>query len=144
MSAWTGDLGLDSGAPQSIYKLDTTKMTRIGLEALRPGQTWKLENGAGTIRFDGYDEFATFAVAHDPGKGLALVAVIIMISGLMLSLGIRRRRVWVRAELADDGRTVVTVGALGRTEAAPIEDDVETLMQALGDTGTGTKELAKQ
>ena len=60
----------------------------------------------------------------------------------MLSLGVRRRRVWVRALTGEDGRTVVTVGGLGRTEAAPVEDDVETLLEVLD--GTDDKELATQ
>jgi cytochrome c biogenesis protein len=132
MSAWTGDLGLNSGVAQSIYKLDSTELDRLGLRTLLPGETWELPDGAGSITFDGYQRFATFAVARDPGKGLALGSVIVMIVGLMLSLGIRRRRVWVRAVPGDDGRTVVTVGGLGRTEGAPVEEDVDRLLTALG------------
>ena len=78
MSAWKGDLGLDSGVPQSVYKLDSTHLTRVGLRSLIPGQTWTLPNGLGSITFQGYEQFATFSVAKDPGKGLALVAVIII------------------------------------------------------------------
>ena len=89
-----------------------------------------------------------FIGAGRVGKGLALASVIAMIIGLMMSLGIRRRRVWVRAVAGDDGRTVVTVGGLGRTEAAPVEDDVKTLMERLvdetDDQESGEKELAKQ
>ena len=140
LSAWTGDLGLNSGAPQSVYKLDVSEMEQVGLRALQPGESWTLEDGLGSITFDGFDEFATFAVARDPGKGLALGAVIVMIAGLMLSLFVRRRRVWVRAVAGEDGRTVVTVGGLGRTEGAPVQEDVDTLADELG--GQEQKEQA--
>ena len=44
--------------------------------------------------------------------------------GLMLSLFIRRRRLWVRATATDDGGTLVEVAALGRTEGIDLEPDV--------------------
>jgi cytochrome c biogenesis protein len=37
LSAFMGDLGLDTGIPQSVYQLDTSKMRKIGLESIRPG-----------------------------------------------------------------------------------------------------------
>ena len=77
MSAWKGDLGLDEGKPQSVFRLDTADMEQVGLRALEPGQTWKLPDGLGSVRFDGFEEFATFSVARDPGKGLALASVIV-------------------------------------------------------------------
>lgn len=128
MSAWSGDLGLDDGVPQSVYKLDVADMEQVGLKSLRPGDSWRLDDGLGSITFDGYDQFATFSVARDPGKGLALASVVVMIAGLMLSLFVRRRRLWVRAVPDEDGRTVVTFGGLGRTEGAPVAADLEALV----------------
>jgi len=32
LSVWSGDLGLDSGIPQSVYRIDTTDMVQIGLK----------------------------------------------------------------------------------------------------------------
>jgi cytochrome c biogenesis protein len=51
---------------------------------------------------------------------------------LLLSLLVRRRRVWVRASIGDDGRTVVDVGGLSRTENGGVERDVEELVRLLG------------
>ena len=65
---------------------------QIGTRAMAPGDSWTLPDGAGSLTFDGVSQFATFSVASDPGKGLALGAVIAMIGGLMLSLFVRRRR----------------------------------------------------
>jgi cytochrome c biogenesis protein len=135
LAAWTGDLGLDSGTPQSVYRLDTEGMTRIGIEALRPGESWELPEGNGTVTFDGYVEWASFSVARDPGKELALLASVIAMVGLAASLLIRRRRVWVRATAGSGGVTVVEVAGLTRSEHASVSDEVDELAGALPATG---------
>ena len=138
LSAWSGDLGLDSGRAQSVYRLDTSSMKRLGIKALQPGQTWALPDGAGTATFDGYVEWASFSVARDPGKELALVAAVLAIVGLALSLLVRRRRVWVRVTDAGSGATVVEVAGLTRTEHASVADEVDALASTLG-TPTTTR-----
>ncbi len=138
LSAWSGDLGLDSGRPQSVYRLDTAAMKRLGIKALAPGQSWALPGGAGTVTFDGYVEWASFSVARDPGKELALVAAVLAIVGLALSLLVRRRRIWVRVTDAGSGATVVEVAGLTRTEHASVADEVDSLASALG-TPTTTR-----
>jgi cytochrome c biogenesis protein len=131
-SAWQGDLGLDSGVPQSVYKLDTTHMRQLGIKALAPGQSWTLPSGAGTVTFDGYVQWASFTVAKDPGKELALTAAVLAIIGLALSLLVRRRRVWVRVTGSGAGATVVEVAGLTRSEHASVADEVDSLAGALG------------
>ena len=138
LSAWSGDLGLDSGRAQSVYRLDTSSMKRLGIKALQPGQSWALPDGAGTATFDGYVEWASFSVARDPGKELALVAAVLAIVGLALSLLVRRRRVWVRVTDAGSGATVVEVAGLTRTEHASVADEVDALASTLG-TPTTTR-----
>ena len=52
----------------------------------------------------------------------------------MLSLFVRRRRVWVRATAGDDGRTLVEVAGLARTEAEGGEgltDEVRELTEEM-------------
>lgn len=132
LAAWSGDLGLDSGRPQSVYKLETGAMTKIGTTAMRPGQTWTLPNGAGTVTFDGYQQWASFSVARDPGKEPALIAGVLAMAGLALSLLVRRRRVWVRVSAAGGAATVVEVGGLARNEHATVADEVDSLASALG------------
>ena len=131
LSLWTGDLGLDSGRAQSVYKLDTAAMTRLGIKALRPGDTWTLPDGLGTASFDGYVEWASFSVARDPGKELALGAAVAAITGLALSLLVRRRRVWVRVARDAQGATVVEVGGLTRSEHTTVADEVDALTSHL-------------
>lgn len=128
LSAWKGDLGLDSGAPQSVYSLETEAMEQIGLRALVPGQTWDFPDGS--ITFVGIQRWASFQIAHDPGKELALAASVIAMLGLMASLFIKRRRVWVRIERTAEGSTV-TVAALGREDGADVQPVIDHVVQSM-------------
>jgi cytochrome c biogenesis protein len=132
LSAWSGDLGLESGRPQSVYSLDTTHLSKLGIKALRPGQSWVLPGGHGTVSFDGYVQWASFTVARDPGKELALVSAVLAITGLALSLLVRRRRIWVRVSSEPTGGTVVEVAGLTRSEHASVADEVDALATSLG------------
>ena len=127
MSVWSGDLGLDSGVPQSVYRLDTTLMTKIGLERLHPGETFTLPNNQGSITFDGYKEWASFSVTRDPGKGWALVAGMFAIVGLSLSLLVPRRRAWLRITPTENGVSLVEVAGLSKTEAPGLVAEISTL-----------------
>ncbi len=131
LAAFIGDLGLDSGIPQSVYQLDTAGMQKIGLESMRPGQTWTLPGGHGTVQFTGFQRWASFQVAHDPGKELALAGALVAIAGLMLSLFVRRRRLWVKVQPLPGKGTLIQVAGLARTEAADLPDDVAEVVEQL-------------
>ena len=128
LSAFRGDLGMDAGVPQSVYRLDTSKMQKVGLEALTPGQTWTLPNNSGTVTFTGFQRWASFQIAYDPGKMLALFSAAAAIIGLMLSLFVRRRRVWVKVSEAPSGGTLVRVAGLAKNEAADLPEDVGAIV----------------
>ena len=127
LSAWQGDLGLDSGLPQSVYRLDTANMKRIGIEELAPGETWTLPNSGGTIEFTGYRQWASFVITKDPGKGWALGAAIASIVGLSLSLLIPRRRAWLRVTASEDEGNLIEVAGLSKTEAPGLADEIMQL-----------------
>jgi cytochrome c biogenesis protein len=138
--AYRGDLGADSGTPQSVYSLPITpKLTQIGTKQLTPGTSWKLADGA-TVRFDGINQWATFQVAHEPGKTTVLLAAVLIVAGLIGSLFVRRRRFWVRAvpvPAADRGRprsTVVTAAGLGRNDVEGFAAEHRDLVARLGRT----------
>jgi len=132
LSAFRGDLGMDSGVPQSVYRLDTSKMQKVGLQSLAPGQTWALPNNSGTVTFTGFQRWASFQIAYDPGKGLALGAAAAAIAGLILSLFVRRRRIWVKVAVGPTGGTLVRVAGLAKNEAADLPEDVATIVAHLG------------
>jgi cytochrome c biogenesis protein len=103
-----------------------------------------LPDGAGSITFEGVDRWASLQIARNPGTGPALAAAVLALAGLMLSLFVRRRRVWVRAVTADGGRTLVEVAGLARTEAESREalaDEVDELAQRIGRPGRGTGDI---
>jgi cytochrome c biogenesis protein len=144
LNAWAGDLGDGSGVPQSVYKLVTKNMKQITqngkplAKILAPGEQMDLPAGQGSIRFDGVRRYATLQVAHDPGKGFVLLAAALALGGLMLSLFVKRRRVWVRALPDDAGRTLVEVAGLARTEGEDrdgLVGEVGAVAGALGHEG---------
>lgn len=137
LTAWVGNLGLDNGAAQSVYRLDTTSMTQVMrngrplAQSLAPGSSMTLPDGAGSITFDGVRRWTALQVSRDPGKEWALLSAAAALAGLMLSLFVRRRRVWVRATAADDGRTLVRVAGLARAEGEGLADEVAEIAEAL-------------
>ncbi|MEV5746379.1 cytochrome c biogenesis protein ResB [Actinoallomurus sp. NPDC052308] len=141
--AFKGDLGLSNGAPQSVYRLETAKLKPIlmgnKVKPLAAGQTLQLPGGAGSVTFDGYRQYVTLQVNHDPGRVPALAAGIVAIAGIVTSFLVRRRRVWVRATAAEGGRTVVQVGGLTLGGATPdFEAIVERLKTAAPEESRGT------
>ncbi|WP_430592155.1 cytochrome c biogenesis protein ResB [Humidisolicoccus flavus] len=104
LELYQGDLGLDDGIPRSVYALDTAELEQIaGREAEVPtlemalGATVDLPNGLGTITFDDVQRYAVFDVHHDPTQLWVLVFAVVLFGSLIISLFIRRRRVWVKA-----------------------------------------------
>jgi cytochrome c biogenesis protein len=160
---YRGDLGL-TGGPQSVYSLDQNqinsgKLKRIGRVNLTQGQTKSFAGGV-TVTFDGWLPWASMQVSHDPAQGYLLVAAVGMVVGLIGSLGVRRRRVWVRLAPAasatpsgttsatpsgtqsatevgpaDDGpgaaRTVIVVGGLARSDAGDFHGEFGELVKRL-------------
>ncbi|MGE5136568.1 MAG: cytochrome c biogenesis protein ResB [Gemmatimonadota bacterium] len=118
--SYAGNLGMDSGQSQSVYQLDTTAMHRLAVapRPLLPGQSIRLPHGYGTLTFTGYRQWISLAITYDPGTTPALIAGLTAIAGLLLSFFIRRRRMFVRAGLGPDGRTVVEAGGLTRSDAS--------------------------
>jgi cytochrome c biogenesis protein len=139
---YTGNLGMNSGVPQSVYQLDTTGMTEVAQSPhlMLPGQTWTLPGGKGAITFVGVRQWVSLAITYDPGQVPALVCGMLALAGLLLSFLVRRRRVFVRAAPAAAGSgSVVTVGGLARTDASGgFEDEFAELAAELAaDAGPG-------
>ena len=109
LAIWKGDLGLNTGVPQSVYRIDTSKMERIGLKALVLNESYDF--GEGSVTFTGWTSWVNLQIVNDPGKGFALIGAILAILGLLISLFTRQRRVWIKqgrktqvAGLAKNGR----------------------------------------
>jgi len=142
MLAWTGDLGLGSGRSQSVYVLDKSDAEPVVDEDGKPqrvdlleiGKTVQLENGLGSVTFDRVDPWIRVQISQTPGKGVALIGMIMALIGLCASLYIRPRRVWVRAvpgTMDDDGATRVEVAVLDRSGNGEMDEVLATLLGQL-------------
>jgi cytochrome c biogenesis protein len=70
-------------------------------------------------------------VSHDPAQVWVLVFALTMMAGLLVSLVVRRRRVWVRLTPAGPGTVSVELGGLARTDNSGWGDEFERLTQRL-------------
>ncbi|KUM33416.1 cytochrome c biogenesis protein ResB [Arthrobacter sp. EPSL27] len=123
LNSFYGDLGLDSGAPQNVFEMDIKKLTPlnarnldVGGISLAPGTSYTLPDGKGSISFDGVKRYIGVDIHHNPGQLYALIFALLAVAGLVTSLYVNRRRVWVRTGTHEDGRTMVEYGLLARGE----------------------------
>jgi cytochrome c biogenesis protein len=133
--AYTGVLN-PNGQPQSVYRLDTEqiatgKLKQVAAANLRTGESMTLPDGT-VIRFDGYRQWASLQVSHDPSQTALLVAAVLMVLGLLSSLAVRRRRLWVRIAAPVPGaRSVVSVGGLARNDSGNFSAEFTALVAQL-------------
>jgi len=126
VSIWTGDLGLDSGVPQSIYRLDTSKMVRIELKTLKLNETHNF--GEGSITLEGWTPWVNLQIVKDPGKIYALLGSILAILGLLLSLFTRSRRIWVKEIVDGNG---LEIAGLAKNAAPGLEKEIAALVDEM-------------
>jgi cytochrome c biogenesis protein len=123
LNSYYGNLGLDNGAPQNVFELDVKGLTPLNARnlatkgiTLSPGKTFALPDGKGSISFDGVKRYVGVDIHHNPGQVSALIFALLAVGGLVISLYVNRRRVWVRTGTHEDGRTMVEYGLLARGE----------------------------
>lgn len=152
LNVFQGDLGINEGTPRSVYQLDTSGMEQLtggqtGVDSieLMPGDTAELPNGLGTVEFENatpdaadgdfsrsVPRFASFDVHNDPSQGWVLVFAVLVLGGLLLSLFVPRRRMWVKAVTRTDGTTVLEYAGLARGDDPGLERAVEEFADAHG------------
>ena len=139
LSSYYGDLGLDTGVPQNVYVLDVEPLTelngmltangQITLDAANP--VYELPEGKGTIEFLGVKRYVGLDIVYDPARTGAFLSFLAAFTGLLMSMFIARRRVWVRATAGADhlGRpaTVVEYGLLARGEDPRLHAEAQSL-----------------
>lgn len=122
LTAYTGDLGLDAGVSVNAYALDTDDLTQIaGPRADAPalelvqGETVALPDGLGTVTFDGLKRFVSLEFHHDPTEVWVLVFAILILAGLLVSLFVTRRRMWIKV-IPHEGGVRLEYAGLARGE----------------------------
>lgn len=136
MQVFAGDLGINNGNPTSVYALNTDTLTQLdgrntgkpGID-LRPGQKSALPDGLGSVTFDGVKRYASLDIHHDPTKTPMLIFAILILGGLMTSLFVPRRRVWIKALPRDDGSLTLEYAGLARGEDARLGPAVRALAE---------------
>ncbi|ACV77338.1 cytochrome c biogenesis protein ResB [Nakamurella multipartita] len=140
VDVYRGDLGMEGGRSQSVFSIDTNQVDKGALvkqarSNLMPGESITLDDGT-VITFTGYNEWVSLQTSFDPAQGWALVFAVTLLIGLMISLVIKRRRVWFRLTPPPAGgdahpvradRTVVEVGGLARTDQAGYGEEFDGL-----------------
>ncbi|MDQ1598517.1 MAG: cytochrome c biosis protein [Microbacteriaceae bacterium] len=148
---YSGDLGINKGQPKSVYTLNTDGMKELagptaldGTKALRlkPGQTAKIPGGLGSVTFDNkapksdpsnleqsVPRFASLDVHRDPTQGWVLFFAICVLLGLLTSLFVPRRRVWVKAVELGDGRIRLEYAGLARGEDPGLDAAVRAIAE---------------
>jgi cytochrome c biogenesis protein len=117
-----------------VYALNVNKLTQIagptasspGLD-LKPGETAQLPNGLGSVTFDGVKRFASLDVHHDPTKIWVLIFAICILGGLLTSLFVPRRRMWVKAIEQPDAGIRVEYAGLARGDDPGLDAAVDAL-----------------
>ncbi len=133
--------------PSSMEQL-TGGSTGVDSIELMPGETVDLPNGLGSVTFENVDpeadaaddaeaddaaqvdysksvsRFASFDIHDDPSQGWVLVFALLILAGLLVSLFVPRRRMWVKAARRPDGSIVLEYAGLARGEDPGLEDAV--------------------
>jgi cytochrome c biogenesis protein len=136
MLVYAGDLGMDNGVPQSVYALDMSGLKQVKSDGkpfrvdLALGKTVQLPDGLGSITFNGVDRFVKLQVSRNPGGWIALLGMVLALTGLLGSLFIRPRRIWVSVR-REDGRTLVEVAGLDRSAGGDLSGQVDDLVGEL-------------
>ncbi|MBX0301753.1 cytochrome c biogenesis protein ResB [Cryobacterium sp. 1639] len=147
LNVYQGDLGLDEGVPTSVYSLVTDDMEPLATRdsaiqplELTPGETQELPNGLGSVTFENaapdaaegdyagsVPRFASFDIHHDPTQGWVLLFAVLVLGGLLTSLFVPRRRLWVKAIEQADGSVRLEYAGLARGEDPALESAVTAL-----------------
>ena len=132
LTVYTGDTGTTA---HSVYSLDKTNLKQVGMINLALGQTKTLPGGV-AVTFDGFSQWAGLQVSHDPSQYYLLGAAAAMVLGLIGSLSIRRRRIWIRigapgASQQTPSPTVVWVGGLARSDSGNFTEEFNALFERL-------------
>ncbi len=149
LEVYSGDLGLDNGRGSNAFALNTDSLTQIaGRKAASPtielhvGDRIDLPNGLGSIELKAIPRFVSLDVHHDSAQGWVFLFAALAVAGLITSLFIPRRRVWVKV-VRGRGRTLtLQYAGLARGDDpglnAAVEDIADRHSQQLT-TGAGLR-----
>jgi cytochrome c biogenesis protein len=157
LTVFEGEL-FPEGRAQSVFSIETEAMEQVMQEdgtptrlLVRPDEVVELPGARGTLELESVVRWGGLLVRHDPGRIPALVSAGAAMLGMMLMLGVRRRRVFVRVGPADPPparaaghapgggsapggarrHTGITVAALPKGTDPGLEDLVEQVLDQI-------------
>jgi cytochrome c biogenesis protein len=105
---------------------------------LQEHETAQLPGGAGSVTFHGVKHWTRLQISRTPDVWITLLGVVSALIGLLGSLFIRPRRVWVRARRTD-GTTLVEVAALDRSGGGDLVPVLSSVVESLQSEPEGTR-----
>lgn len=133
LNAFEGDLGLNEGVPRNAYSLNTDDLEQItggdtGVDSivLQLGESADLPGGRGSVEFTSLPRFVSLDIHHDPTQTGVLVSSLLVLAGLLTSLFVPRRRLWVVASV-DGDQVRLQYAGLARGDDAGLERAVSEL-----------------
>jgi cytochrome c biogenesis protein len=134
LNVFTGDLGLNEGIPRNVYSLDTEQMTQVAggdtetpALVLAPGQTLDLPGGLGTVTFESLERFVSVDIHRDPTQLPVALSSLLILAGLVTSLFVVRRRVWIKINTSKKGSCRVEIAGLSRGDDPGLERALDEL-----------------
>ena len=102
---------LQASRAQSVFTLDQSRLRPLGARplVLGLGQSGKLPNGM-EVTFADLKQYSVLTLARDPGVPIVGLGAALVLLGLVPSLYVTRRRVWVRATPTPGGSRVELAG----------------------------------
>ncbi len=102
---------LQASRAQSVFTLDQSRLRPLGARplVLGLGQSGKLPNGL-EVTFADLKQYSVVTLARDPGVPIVGLGAALVLLGLVPSLYVTRRRVWVRATPTPGGSRVELAG----------------------------------
>lgn len=137
---YTGDLGLDEGVPQNVYRLDMTRLEPVVDDSgepvavtIAPGETVELPDGLGTVTWVDLPRFIAVDLRADPSLPWLLAASAGAFVGIAISLFGSRRRLWLHLTPArGKGATTLVSGAvLAHAHDSAAARELERVMAAV-------------
>jgi cytochrome c biogenesis protein len=102
---------LQASRAQSVFTLDTSRLRPLGARplVLALGQSGRLPGGV-EVAFTDLKQYSVLTLARDPGVPIVGLGAALILLGLIPSLYVTRRRVWVRATPTPTGSRVELAG----------------------------------
>ena len=118
----------------ALSTIDTTGLRRIGGSDLHAAGTSTFDlPGAGALRlsFPELRQYSVFLISRDIGIPVVLAAAILVLVGLIPSLYVSRRKVWIRAEAAPGG-ALVKIGGFALQRKDAFEEEFDRIVRGIG------------